>query len=331
MNEPIRVAILGCGMMAGAHARRLKVRPDVRIVALCDTNPDAMESLSQRRLADVTPAPQRFTDVEAMYAEAKPDAVVIVTPHTLHHAHATQALNQGCHVLLEKPMATSTKQARELVEAVDAGGKVFIICYNTSFTPAFEHLRQALTDNTYGRLEMICGYLAQNWKTLTAGSWRQNPDLSGGGQACDSGAHLLNSLCWTMNQPVEEVFALADNQGTPVDINTALLARFADGVTANIAISGNSEPDASHLAFIFDKSRVEVDGWRGEWIRATTADGEVSDLPRAIDEANPDENFIETIQGNAQPRTTARDGLIQAQLMDLIRESQRTGQPARPS
>ncbi|MFW5869510.1 MAG: Gfo/Idh/MocA family protein [Planctomycetota bacterium] len=329
MSAPIRVAILGCGMMAGAHARRLKARDDVEIVALCDTNPDAMESLSQRRLAEVTPAPQRFTDIEAMYAQAKPDAVVIVTPHTLHHAHATQALDQGCHVLLEKPMATSTKQARELVEAVDAGGKVFIICYNTSFTPAFEHLRLALTDNTYGRLEMVCGYLAQNWKTLTAGSWRQNPDLSGGGQACDSGAHLLNSLCWTMNQPVQEVFALADNQGTPVDINTALLARFADGVTANISISGNSEPDASHLAFIFDKARVEVDGWRGEWIRATTADGEVSDLPGAIDEANPDENFIEAIQGNAQPRTTARDGLIQAQLMDLIRESQRTGQPAK--
>jgi predicted dehydrogenase len=131
--------------------------------------------------------------------------------------------------------------------------------------------------------------------------------------------------------PVEEVYAVADNQGTPVDINTALLARFPGGVTANIAISGNSLPDASHLAFIFDKARVEVDGWRGEWIRATTADGEVSDLPGAIDEANPDENFIEAIHGSAEPRTSARDGLIQAQLMDLIHESQRTGQPARPS
>lgn len=328
--EPIRVAIIGCGNMAGAHARRLKVRDDVEIVALCDPRDEAMERLLERRLAEVEPAPKRFSDTAEMYQQARPDAVVIVTPHTLHHDQAVDAMQRGCHVLLEKPMVTDVADARDLVRQVEQSGKTLVVCYNTAFTGPFIYLRQAIRDGLHGRLELVTGYLSQNWKVLTAGSWRQDPQLSGGGQAYDSGAHLLNSLCWTLEQPVEEVSAMLDRQGTAVDINTVLIARMGGGVMASIAIGGDSAPDGSHLAFVFDRARVEIDGWKGEWIRVIDESGEVTEVDTREHETDPDANFIDAIQGQAEPLVTAQHGLVQSQLMQALYASAESGQAVRP-
>src|SRR5215211_4751650 len=77
----VKVAILGCGGMAGAHARRFKSHPDVQIVALSDVDEPRVQSFIDRHLSDYPSKPAIFTDPAAMYAQAKPDAVVIVTPH----------------------------------------------------------------------------------------------------------------------------------------------------------------------------------------------------------------------------------------------------------
>jgi predicted dehydrogenase len=215
----VKVAILGCGGMAGAHARRLRSHPDVQIVALSDVSVPLVEQFAERHLAEVQPKPGIFTDPARMYAEAKPDAVVIVTPHTLHYEHGMQAIAAGCHVLMEKPMVTDSGQAHRLAEAVEKSGKTFVVGYNTPCAPEFKYLRNLIRTKELGKLETVTGWLAQDWKRATAGSWRQDPALSGGGQMYDSGAHLFNSLVWTVEQPISEVFAFVDNQDAPVDIN----------------------------------------------------------------------------------------------------------------
>src|SRR5579862_5770876 len=118
-----KIAILGCGGMAGAHARRLKSRPDAKIVGLCDVDEPRVQAFIDRHLADYTPKPAIFTDAARMYAEAKPDAVVIVTPHTMHYEHGKQAIEAGCHVLMEKPMVTDSGQAHQLAQLVEKSGK----------------------------------------------------------------------------------------------------------------------------------------------------------------------------------------------------------------
>src|SRR5262245_33826278 len=126
----VSVAILGCGGMAGAHARRLRDRADTQIVALCDVDEPRVQSFLDRHLAEYQPRPAIFTDAARMYAETSPDAVVIVTPHTLHYEHGMQALEAGCHVLMEKPMVTDSSQAHRLARRVEETGKVFVIGYN---------------------------------------------------------------------------------------------------------------------------------------------------------------------------------------------------------
>ena len=134
----VKVAIMGCGGMAGAHARRLKPNPDVQIVGLTDVDEPRVQAFIDRHLADSDSKPAIFTDAARMYSDAKPDAVVIVTPHTLHFEHGMQALNAGCHVLMEKPMVTDSGQAHELAAHVKKTGKILTIGYNTPCTPEFK-------------------------------------------------------------------------------------------------------------------------------------------------------------------------------------------------
>jgi predicted dehydrogenase len=327
----LRVGILGTGGMGGAHAQRFSANPDVQIVALCDVSPTIVDNFITRHLADYAPRPAVFTDPATMFREAGLDAAAIITPHTMHFDHAMLAADAGLHVLMEKPMVTSAEQAHALAARFAATGKVFVIGYNTPCTPAFAWLRDAIRTKRFGRLELISGYLSQNWKHLTTGSWRQVPALSGGGQAYDSGAHLLNSLCWAVESDIAEVFAFLDNVATPVDINSAINLRFANGVLACVAIGGNCVRDGADLHFMFEQGRVDIDGWSGTWMRAYDANGELTDLPSAGQAQTPNDNFIDAILGRAEPRTSLQNGIVHSELMDAIYASARTGQPARPN
>jgi predicted dehydrogenase len=326
----VRMAILGCGGMSGEHARRYKRNEDVEIVALCDVSEDVVQKYIERNLSDYESKPQIFTDAAQMYAEAEPDAVTIVTPHTLHFEHGMQALAAGCHILMEKPMVTDSGQAHELAAAVEKAGKIFVVGYNTPCTPNFNYLRELIRSGELGKLELVNGWLVQNWKKGTTGSWRQNPALSGGGQMYDSGAHLFNSLIWSVEQPVSEVLAFVDNSGTPVDINGTVNIRFANGTLATIVVGGNCPNDGSGMYLFFEKGRVEIDGWGGGYIKVWKQ-GEGQIEPDIQGQSNtPNDNFIDAVLGRAEARTSPRNGVQQSELMDAIYESASSGQIARP-
>ena len=329
----IRLGIIGCGGNSSGHARRMNENPDVQIVGTCDVNTDIANSYIDRNLPELDSRPAAFDNIPAMLDETAPDAVVISTPHTLHFEHGMQALNAGCHVLVEKPMVTSAQDAYTIAEKVKETGKVFTIGYNTPCSANFYYIRECVRNQTLGKLELVTGYITQNWLHATKGAWRQVPELSGGGQAYDSGAHLFNSLCWSVESNVAEVHSFIDNHGAAVDINSSTNIRFEDGVFAAIVISGNCpSPGGTHMALIFENGRIEVDGWGGGWIRVYEGAAEL-DPPPITDEmsaASPDDNFIDAILGRAEPRTSPMNGIIQSELMDAIYESGRTGLPTRP-
>lgn len=328
----LRVGILGCGRMSRHHAKRILAHPDAELAALCDVSTGIIENWIAEHLADelagVSPPPA-YDDAAAMYRAAGLDAVVISTPHTAHFAHGKQALAAGCHVFMEKPMVTATEQARELERLVTESGRILVVGYNTPSTPPFRYLREVVRSGRLGRLELVNGYLSQNWRRTTAGTWRQDPKLSGGGQAYDSGSHLLNSVVWTVESSPQQVFSFMDYQGTPVDINSVLAVRFANGVMASITVSGNCPAAAAALTFIFSGGRIDVDGWTGSWIRVFDGADEIEpELPGGAD--SPIGNFIDAALGRAEPATSPRNGVAYSELMDAVYAAHQRRQPAAP-
>jgi predicted dehydrogenase len=326
----VKIAFLGTGGFMGAHAQRLKAHPDAQIVALCDLSMEQTKKFELAHLNDYRPSPQLFTDPAKMYAEAKPDAVIIATPHTLHFQHGMQALDAGLHVYMEKPMVTSAGDAHTLAAKATEKGKIVVVGYNTPCSPEFNYLRDVIRTKKLGKLELVMGYLSQDWRRLTTGLWRQKPELSGGGQAYDSGAHLLNSLVWSVESNIAEVFAFLDNVGTPVDINSSINIKFENGVMASIVVSGNCPANGAFMTFIFDGGKIDIDGWSGTWIKVWQGGQELKYPPITGKPQTPDDNFIDAILGRAEPATSPANGIIQSELMDAIYESGKTGQVARP-
>lgn len=325
----IRLAMVGCGGNAGGHAKRFGNQSEVELVALCDVSQENLDKFIERNLQDIENKPATFTDAAQMYAEVKPDAVVISTPHTLHFQNAMQALNAGCHILMEKPMVTDSGDAHALAEKVEEVGKVFVIGYNTPCTPVFGYIRDTIRSGALGKLEMVSAWMTQNWRKATTGTWRQKPELSGGGMLYDSGAHLFNSLVWTVEQPIASVQAFTDNQETTVDINGSVNIRFANGVLATVLISGNCATHGSKMAFIFDGGRIECDGWSGTWIKVWKGEEEI-EVSLDSSSTTPDDNFVDVILGRADARTSPLNGINQSELMDAIYESAREGTIAKP-
>lgn len=320
----LRIGVMGSGGIISKHIGHLAGRKDAGIVALCDVDPKRIKATNDAFFKN-HPV-KGYSTAKEMYGKGKLDSVIIATPHTLHYEHAMQALKAGCHVFLEKPMTTSSKDARKLAKRAEETQKIIAIGYNTACSRAFRYLRQLIQTEKMGKLEMVTGFLSQNWMKLTAGLWRQDPTLSGGGQAYDSGAHIMNSLLWSVGSEPETVFALLDNKGCAVDINSVMSVRFANGVLANITVSGNCATDGTHMAFIFENGLVEIDGWGGGWIKVRAKDVD-SEIPADIKELFPIINFVEAIQGKAEVAATAKNGIDHSLLMDCIYASARTGKP----
>jgi predicted dehydrogenase len=323
--KKVRIGILGCGGMAGFHLSRLRANADAELVALCDAKEEIARAFAERHLKDHQPQPVVYPDPAAMYAGANLDAVLIATPHTQHFEQGAQAIRAGCHVLMEKPMVTSSRQAHELAAIVAESGLVFTIGYNTPCTPEMLFIRNLIRSGEMGRLATVSCWQTQDWRKFTIGTWRQDPALSGGGMMYDSGAHVFNTLVWTVEQPVAEVAAFIDNVGTPVDIVGTVNMRFANGTLATMAIDGNCTDAGSGMVYTFETGRVSVDAWGGAWIEVFKKGSKVK-YPRVEGEFQaPLDNFVDAILGRADPRTNPRYGILQSEIMDAIYESAKTG------
>src|SRR3954468_13077214 len=132
-------ALVGCGGMANWHAQQLqKLSADVKVVALVDTVPDYARTVKNKYFNDAV----EFDDYDKLLEKppAKLDAVVLVTPHTLHYAQAKTALERGINVLVEKPMVTSSAHAYELWDAVKRTKKLLGIAFQAPYSQEFAYL-----------------------------------------------------------------------------------------------------------------------------------------------------------------------------------------------
>lgn len=231
----IRMGMIGTGGISHVHGRQLLELEEVDIVALSDTSTENREKFAAKfELESV----QHFTDYKVMLDEAQLDAVVICSPHTLHFQQATDALNKGLHVLIEKPMTCSSEEAELLIATAEKAGKVMQVSYQRHFQPEFLFIREAIASGEIGKLTSITASLYQEWKQFTTGLWRQVPELSGGGMLMDSGSHIIDVLLWTTGLTPAEVKTNLHTQGAPVEIDSFTSIRFEEGAVAGLSIIG---------------------------------------------------------------------------------------------
>jgi predicted dehydrogenase len=320
--DRIRLGVIGCGSMSRYHGRVFTQSvPEAEIVALAE--PDA-NNLA-RYIADVFPdhaAPATFTDYNAMLAEARLDAVLIVSPHAYHFQQVRDSISAGCHVLVEKPMVIHTKDAQALIAHARAHDRVISVAFPGPFSCEFQYIRDLIAGDL-GEIYMITGVCAQDWLAIAGGSWRTRLELSGGGNLYDSGAHMFNAMLYLTNLSVTEVFAFVDNKDQEVDVVGAVALRFTRGALGTAAVSGATTVFEQGIYIHGTKGSVKCSIYGGSmeiWLGKHKVK-----YPAVPEEISLQQNFIDCIKGRATTPSPALLGLRQARLMDAIYESARTG------
>ncbi len=326
--EPVRLAMIGCGGMARHHTRRiLQQQETTRIVAVCEPSGQAYEAFCELFEEAGQEPPANQPDLEKLLHEraGELDAAFVITPHALHHDQAKACMEAGVDVLLEKPMVMNAAQAESLIEARDRSGRLLVVSFNGSLSPQIRTAVKMLRSGELGKILNIHAVAWQNWKMGTAGTWRQNPPVSGGGFLFDTGAHMLNTVADLAGEDFVEVAAWLDNDGTPVDILGSVMARLKSGAFVTLSGCGDAIKSCNSDVQVFCTEAILRTGIWGERLELQRNGQDhlmPVDVPASMGQW---EQFLHVRAGKIPNPCPPEVGLRMARLWDAIQASAAQG------
>jgi predicted dehydrogenase len=239
----INVAVVGYGYWGPNIVRNVMERPELGFWGLCELSPDRASKFSARY-----PGVRISDSFEAMLADPTLDAVSIATPPKTHYPLAKQALEAGKHVLVEKPLATNSADAIELVELAERRGLVIMPGHTFLYSPAVNKVRSLIDSGELGEVYFVTS------SRMNLGIYQAD------GVICDLAPHDLSILLYWLQQPVSIVAAsgcTVFQNGVP---ETAFLTLcFDEGPTANVQVSWLAPRKVRQMVVVGSKRMVQYD------------------------------------------------------------------------
>jgi predicted dehydrogenase len=258
------------------------------------------------------------------YGEAL-DSAFIITPHVYHHDQAVACLEAGLDVLLEKPMVMNAREAESLIEVRDRTGKMLVVAFPGSLSPQIRKAVSLLRSGELGKLLSISAVVWQSWGPGTAGKWRQQPEISGGGFLFDTGAHMLNTVADLAGEDFVEVAAWLDNYGRPVDTLAAVIGRLESGVMVTLHGCGEAPPSCESDVRVFcTRAMLLTDVW-GKWLKLRRYGRKRFREVKLPPSLGVWEQFLAVREGSLVNPCPPEVGLRMARLWDAIQASSAQG------
>lgn len=325
----VRMAFVGCGGMARSHTRRILNQQDTtEITIVCEPSANSYEAFCELFEEAGKPPPPNEPDLEKLLQNGELDAAFIITPHVLHFSQAKACLEAGLDVLLEKPMVMNAEEALALIDVRDRSGQLLSVSFNGSMSPQVRTGVKILRSGRLGRILNISAVVWQNWLSFTTGLWRQDPEIAGGGFLFDTGAHMLNTISDLAGEDFVDVAAWMDDQGTPVDITGAVIARLKSGALVSMNAAGNTQCKiGSDVRVLCEKGMLQTGVWGERLLIQETEDEELMEveLPESL---GTWQQFLRVRAGEMENPCPPEIGLRMARLWDAIKES--AGQGGKP-
>jgi predicted dehydrogenase len=221
-SRPIRVAVVGAGHWGPHLIRNFEVNPESRLVAVCDASAERIQAL-----APSFPGVRMERRVELIFEDPEIDAVVIATPASTHYTFTKRALLAGKHVLVEKPITTSSAEAEELEGLAREKGRVLLVGHVFLYNEAVRRLKEIVSNPDFGRT-----YYAHSRRT------NLGPVRSDVHAGWDLASHDVSILLYLFEELPAEVTASAPvyiRPGVPDVFFSTLL--FASGRAAHLHAS----------------------------------------------------------------------------------------------
>jgi predicted dehydrogenase len=260
----LKAAIVGCGKTADMHVSGIQRLENVQLVAVCDTEP-----WMARQLATRYNIAKEYSDFDELLAVEKPDVVHIATPPQSHLSLAMQALDAGCHLLVEKPLALDSSEARRLIACAESHSRKLTIGYPYYFDPLARMLRELVARGTMGEVVHLESFFGYNLNGAFGASimadrshWvRELP----GKLFHNLLDHLLNQIAEFLTDETPRVQAYSW-QGDPgfqdcsLDLPDELrVAVIGDKKSAYATFSSHARPTQHFLTFYGTKNTAHLD------------------------------------------------------------------------
>ncbi len=192
-NGPVRIAVVGMGI-GRPNGAALSRNPRGQVVALCDLVEDRMKTFA----ADLPGEIKFYTDYKTMCKAPDIDAVFVGTPNQWHVPIALEAVRNGKHVMVTKPLADSEAAAQKLVTEAEAAGVVNMMSLSTRFGGSCQHLGNLARDDYFGELYYT---RARSVRRSGIPAWNLGFIQKGGGAFRDMGVHVLDAAWWILGLP----------------------------------------------------------------------------------------------------------------------------------
>jgi len=324
-DAPVKVGIVGAGALGTTIGRQFLPTGRGAVTAIADVAATPRDEAGDELGVS---SDARYADYETMLADAALDAVVVATPHALHYEQVVAALDRGLDVLCEKPLVLDLDRAKELRDRVARTDRVVMVGYQRHLDASFRRARDRYAGGEH-TVDFVTASITQSWLERFAGTWRTDPELSGGGFLCDTGRHVVDAVLWVTGLDPVAVESTMAFESPSVDTRVDLHVEFATGATASLALYGDAAGVRETHTYWDDDGAVEITGanWSGRDLTLFEPNGDeyVPYLDRGA-ERNKAEPFLDAVLAGDDPPATPDDAVRATAVVEAAYEAAKTGE-----
>ncbi len=318
----INLAVIGLGRWGKSIVNAVQGRSErLHVIRGVSKEPEAVREFAAQHAFELS------TEFDAAIADARVEAVVLATPHSLHVDQIVAVAKLGKPVWCEKPLALTRAQAERAVAACRNAGTVLGLGNNKRCFPSMRELERIVADRALGDVLHVEGHFCNDHSTRVSGGWRDDPREAPGGGMTGAGLHVLDAFVHLLG-PVARVDARLSRRKLPPDPRdaAAVLLAFESGATGIMA-TVRAGPTYWRV-HVFG-----TDGWaeaRDETRLTVASPGEeprIRTLPAADSLAILLEAFADAIEGGRPFPVSTREMLDTVGAFEAVIASLETGRP----
>ena len=342
-------ALIGCGRISVNHIEAFIENADTMVLtAVCDTVVERAKEKSAFYKSKISSDVGVFADYREMLSCVKPNIVAIATESGKHKSITLDCLNAGAHVICEKPMALSVKDADEMIAIAEKNNRKLAVCFQNRFNEPIQRMRSALEAGRFGKL--LHGAIQVRWnrngKYYADAPWRGTWEQDGG-TLMNQCTHGIDLLQWMLGEDAVRVQAQTRRFLRPIEAEDfgAAIVEFKSGAVGIIEGSADVFPGNLNetLSLFGEKGTAVIGGLAVNRIETWR----FADAPSVGDTeenmVNPQEkdppnvygfghtplfrDFIAAINENRKPFICGESGKKALEIVLAIYKSQKTGQP----
>ena len=301
-----------------------------RMAALVSGHPEKAKKLAEQYKLDPKNI-YNYENYDSLKDNPDVDVIYIVLPNSMHKDFTLRGFKAGKHIMCEKPMAVSSKECQEMIDAGKSAGKKLQIGYRMHYEPHQLEAIRILRAKELGELKQI--NTDMGFRLMDAGAWRLHKDLSGGGALMDIGIYGLNASRYLTGEEPIEVSAMTykpdnDPRFATVEEGCNWLLKFPSGVLCSNTTSYSYAGQTKWRA-VCTEGYIDCEpaiSYSGVKIRVSHhGKEEPKDVPESNQFATEMDVFADCIMNNKEPRSGGEEGLRDVKIMEAIYESARTG------